>query len=263
MLGLPSKIKYVDVGAANGLVSEQWLPFKEYIDLVMFEPDERSYKKLKEDGGLVFNSALGERPERRELYLTRKPEVSSLYKPNRSYLDCFPNSARWDILKTVTIELKPLDEFKEQMGSVDFLKLDIQGAELDVLRGSKEVLNEALGLEVEVEFLELYKGQPLFGEVCEYLQGYGIQFYDFVTLYRYGRKELNRKGQCAFADALFLRTPEDVVSQYASGTWKEERLMKYLVIAAVYMKYDLIEVVRDLLPENEDVVKYSKQLLEG
>jgi FkbM family methyltransferase len=261
-LDLDSKIKFIDVGAANGLVCEHWFPFKECIDLVMFEPDKRSYKELKEAGALVFNTALGEKSEMRELYLARKPEVSSIYKPNRSFLDLFPNSERWDTLDVVPVELKSLNELEGEIGQVDFIKLDVQGAELDILRGSNCVLNDVLALEVEVEFLELYKGQPLFGDVCEYLSDHGIQFFDFVTLYRYGRKELNRKGQCVFADALFMRAPEDVVTRYTTGVWEIGKLKKYLLIAAVYKKHDLIEVVRDVLSEKKAVVEFCCDLLE-
>ena len=57
------------------------------------------------------------------------------------------------------------------------LKLDVEGAELDVLRGGEGVLAEALVLEVEVELNPLFAGQPLFADVDAHLRerGWALQ----------------------------------------------------------------------------------------
>ena len=64
----------------------------------------------------------------------------------------------------------------------------------------------------------------------------GFQFFDFVTEYRYGRKELNRRGQLVFDDALFLRTPEDVLENLSI---KSE---VYEIIVDIYGKTDLLKI---------------------
>lgn len=106
-------------------------------------------------------------------------------------------------------------------------------------------LETTLGVESEVEFLELYENQPLFGDVCKFMNDNGFEFYDFVVEYRYGRKELNRKGQLAFADALFLRTPEWVCENYLNKVIDEYKVWNYIKICTVYNKLDLIEVVKN------------------
>lgn len=95
----------------------------------------------------------------------------------------------------------------------------------------------------------------MFGDVCQYLSNEGFEFYDFITEYRYGRKELNRKGQLAFADALFLRTPEYVHKFLPSAA------TKYLYVCAAYNKYDLIEVSKDLFNESEVIISVADSLL--
>ena len=65
------------------------------------------------------------------------------------------------------IETTRLDDIKE-LEAPDILKLDIQGAELDVLRHGVKTLESAVIIESEVEFLELYKGQPIFGDMQVY-----------------------------------------------------------------------------------------------
>jgi FkbM family methyltransferase len=253
-----SKIRLIDIGAANTRFSDGWNEFKDNIELILFEPDSRSYKELAKKA-TVYTCALGAADELRQLHLTRKPEVSSFFQPNRRYVDLFPNKDRWDILDKANVRTKALDSLHKDIGDIDFIKIDVQGAELEVLEGGKKTLLTALGLELEVEFLEIYKGQPLFGDVCRFVSDQGFEFYDFVTEYRYGRKNLNRKGQLAFADALFLRTPEYLKDN--PKIFNSKKIMKYLEIAYIYKKIDLIEVILDYFSNNKEVFDYAKELI--
>ena len=65
------------------------------------------------------------------------------------------------------------------MGPIDFLKVDIQGAELDVFKGSRETLKEILMIVSEVEFIEQYIDQPLFGDVSSFLKDFDFMFHNF------------------------------------------------------------------------------------
>jgi len=137
----------------------------------------------------------------------------------------------------VEIDMISLDSLNVDL---DFIKLDTQGYELQILKGAEHSLKNILGIELEVSFIEIYKNQPLFGEISSFLYQHGYEFYDFITEYRYGRMELNRKGQLAFADALFLKTPE-TVSKMTS-----EKITNYKIISEVYGKNDLIKVLENL-----------------
>ncbi len=75
----------------------------------------------------------------------------------------------------------------------------------------------------------------------------GFEFYDFVVQYRYGRLNLDRTGQLAFADALFLRTPEWVVKNFKSKKIGKRKVKSYINICNVYGKSDLVKVVNELL----------------
>jgi len=71
-------------------------------------------------------------------------------------------------------------------GDLDFIKLDTQGSELDILKGSDKILRSPLiGLEIEMEFISLYKDQPLFGDVVNFLGSKNFQFIDFIHLQRW------------------------------------------------------------------------------
>ena len=221
-------IKILEAGAANYSQDKRW----DDAETILFEPDKRSFCELKEQGYEVYNTALGSKSEVKTLNLTRKPELSSFFVPNMRLLARYPQKERWDIISSVDVQVQKIDDFQLD---VDFIKLDTQGSELDILIGAPNTLKNALGLEVEVSFFEIYQGQPLFGDICRYLAGFGFEFFDFTTEYRYGRQALNRRGQLSFADALFLKPPEAVT---------EDKIEKYMTIAKAYGKEDLAPMLK-------------------
>jgi FkbM family methyltransferase len=66
----------------------------------------------------------------------------------------------------------------------DFLKLDVQGYELEVLKGAKKCLENCEVCLLEVTFLDLHPGDPLFLEVFNFMDEKGFQTYDISHLMR-------------------------------------------------------------------------------
>lgn len=66
----------------------------------------------------------------------------------------------------------------------DFLKLDVQGFELEVLKGGGKVLQAAEFCLLEVTLLDLGGGGPLIVEVINYMQQQGFQSYDISQFMR-------------------------------------------------------------------------------
>lgn len=225
------KIILADIGAANYSIDSRWLGLKHELDVILFEPDQRSCQELINQGFTTYPHALYKEAEKKTLYLTKKPQCSSFYKPNMSFLGNFPDAERWNITDEVELDVIALDSLNL---NIDFIKIDTQGSELDILKGAVETLKRVLGAELEVSFSEIYTSQPLFGEVCAFMKSQGFEFYEFPTEYRYGRKKLDRLGQLAFADALFLRTPENIIKT------NPEKIEKYNTIAKAYGKEDIL-----------------------
>jgi hypothetical protein len=135
------------------------------------------------------------------------------------------------------LQVKRVDS--QDFNDIDFMKLDIQGGELNALKGADGILDNVLGVEVEVEFSKLYIGQPLFGSIYDFLAERDFEFVDFVNLCRWERNSHLGLGQLVFGDALFIKSPEKILLDELS----EEKIRKYLAILYIYNRFDLIERV--------------------
>ncbi|MGH7243514.1 MAG: FkbM family methyltransferase [Phycisphaerales bacterium] len=147
----------------------------------------------------------------RTFHITNTGFTSSLYEPNMELLKAFNNLSELLVVeRTETVQTVRLDDVPE-IQDVHFLKLDVQGAELDVLRNSQRLLKSTMLIHCEVEFLELYKGQPLFGEIDAFLrsQGFMLHFLNSFSGRAYSPVTANNNinaavRQLLWSDAIFV-----------------------------------------------------------
>jgi FkbM family methyltransferase len=66
----------------------------------------------------------------------------------------------------------------------DFLKLDVQGYELEVLKGAEQLLATVEAVMMEVNLIAVYDGAPLADEVVAYMAAHGFRVYDVCTFFR-------------------------------------------------------------------------------
>lgn len=167
----------VDVGALpHGDAVYAPLMAQELCRVVGFEPAEGACDTLREEFGephIFLPHVIGDGSEG-TLKLTRSPLTSSLYEPNHALLQAFQQlPVLCEVVERVPVKTHRLDDVPEVEGA-SFLKLDVQGAELDVIMGATEILKSALVVQTEVEFLPLYEGQPLFAEIDQAMRERGF-----------------------------------------------------------------------------------------
>ncbi len=179
------------------------------------------------------------------LHLTRYPGCTSLYEPDAEVIDRFSSlstgpDGNFFVYKTRAVQTVRLDDL-DPPATPDFVKIDIQGSELDVLRHGLDALSHVLVIECEAEFLPIYKNQPLFGDVQVFLREQGFTFHKMVDVAARTLAPLWHDGnpfsgasQMLWCDAIFVRSFTDL------SAWSDEALLKAaLILHEVYFSYDL------------------------
>jgi FkbM family methyltransferase len=253
----------VDVGASGG-INPKWKKLGVPVKAILFEPDPREYKNLKltsSDDLIVLNSALTDKPGKIKLNLCKKQMVSSVYTPNFEFLNLFSESQRFEIVKKIEINADTLSNQlkKSDIKEVDFIKIDVQGYELSVLKGGGKYIESSIGLEIEVEFGHMYKNQPLFGDIDSFMTKKGFILFD-LRRYFWKRKDSNsagiQKGQLVFGDALYFKTPEAILN---IPNITEEKVTRAICI---YLTYGYIDLSQVLLDKSSSIGLLSKTTIQ-
>ena len=154
--------------------------------VIGFEPleEERASRPRRPDGFEVLPHLLGD-GRRRRFHETHWGPTSSLYEPDLERLAPFEDLA--EQCRVAAVREVPTTTLDDALAgaTADYLKIDVQGAELDVLRGAEATLADTLALHVEVEFAPLYRAQPLFDAVFRFLVDRGFELFDLTHLQRY------------------------------------------------------------------------------
>ena len=171
-----------DVGANRGLTTRTYRQLFPAAAIYCFEPFAASFAILAErykGCRLVqpFQLAVSDAVGKSSFYYTNESVMNSL----------LPLSPRADLLTTSTesgtidVQTTTLDAFccEHNVTRIDILKLDVQGGELQVLRGATGILEDQLVrmIYTEVNFNEVYVGQAFFHDVSSFLHGYGYSLY--------------------------------------------------------------------------------------
>lgn len=185
-------------------------------NVVGFEPQPEECRKLNasaKPGCRFLPYFIGDGTER-EFRLTNTGMTSSLLEPDHALLQHFYQlDELTQVIGRERVQTKRLDDIPE-ITQIDYLKMDIQGGELDALKGGGRLLSKALVIDVEVEFVPMYKGQPLFAEVDAELRSMGFLFHSFSNNAIAGRSfkplvhpwgEACRFSQLLWADAVYVR----------------------------------------------------------
>ncbi|MDP2127593.1 MAG: FkbM family methyltransferase [Pseudohongiella sp.] len=267
------EFSFFDVGARDG-IEQPWKTYEQLLSITAFEPDKEESEKLS-NYLRVIDKALAESECTRELRLLKSRGCSSLLAPNYDFLQCFPESERFGVEKTETQMCTSLDKLKEEgkIESIDFIKIDTQGTEKYILEGGAEALRQCVGIQVEVEFHQMYQGQPLFADVDQFIRtSLGLDLQDLKKAYWKYKTEAQAKtskGTLIFGDALYFRRP-DRVAEWLESLPEEIRFRKavnLVFMGYIYGYHDYcfklleIEVVRQLLYSHLDLL--TKAVLAG
>ncbi len=240
-------VQILDVGARGGL-QPRWRPFADVLDAVGFEPDPDEFKRLSAtaNGGRrrFLPYALGGAHQRLPFHVCESPGCSSLYPPNEEFAGKFSDAIRSMMsLKSVAeFDVVPLDEVaaREKLRP-DCLKVDVQGAELDVLRGGTSVLKDLKLIELEVEFNHQYKGQALFSDIDLFLRKHGYSLLGLRRSFWRHRESVDRGksaggGHLVHGDVLYYNAAQLEPAQPLTI----RDLVAWLLLLGAYRQSDFV-----------------------
>ena len=185
-----SNLTFFDIGACEGLSSVRYQTIFPKSSIYAFEPVPKNFELVKSNQEKYnlknfhpFELGLSNKKGEATFYVSSgKPEnkdtpddnsvdfgnkSSSLYEPDKTK-EVHP----WLKFKeTITIKTDTLDSFctEKKVDEIDFIHMDVQGAELIVLEGGKKILANIKSIWLEVEKISLYKNQALKSDIEKFM----------------------------------------------------------------------------------------------
>ncbi len=186
----------VDIGASGGEWTRAFKGIFPSAKVLMVEAQEKMALRLQEvckdySGEVFYEVALLGATDDAQVVFAEAGFGSSIFEENSTY-------ARHHVQKSLT-RLDSLLSRHLDFQKIDFLKLDVQGYELEVLKGAAEVAQSAEFVLMEASLIPINKGCPLFSGVLEFMEKINFRLLDFCSQYR--RKD----GALWQTDLLFIK----------------------------------------------------------
>lgn len=238
LLDLKRQTQVVDIGASpiDGVP-----PYKGLLDAGLchvtgFEPQPEQLAQLNRSKGpheQYLPHVVGD-GEEHSLQLCRSAGFTSLLEPDPASLALFEfYQPLGQVLARERVQTRRLDDIDE-IETLDFLKIDIQGGELSVFQHGRNKLAQAVFIQTEVSFVTLYQNQAAWGEVDLELRAQGFMPHCFANIKRWPiapavidgdpAKPLN---QLLEADVVYIRDVRNM------GTLSDAQLRHMALIAHV------------------------------
>tara|TARA_Y100000385_G_scaffold63098_1_gene62083 strand:+ start:74 stop:1021 length:948 start_codon:yes stop_codon:yes gene_type:complete len=169
------KIVALDIGAQGGFNSDNFFPkkYNSFFEDVLIEPIEAEANKLKKNK-YVINKGIWSKQERKKLFiLDNRLGSSSMYQPNTRNFDLHnikkDNYKNYDITRTVEINCDTISNLLSELNLkyLDYLKIDTQGAELEILNGLGSY--KPLLIKIEAHVFSMYKDVPSWNKLLNLL----------------------------------------------------------------------------------------------
>jgi FkbM family methyltransferase len=177
--GLKIEIVY-DIGARLGWWTETVRPSLPGARFFLFEGNDMHTKALQETGERYFTAILSSEEKLVEFYATGGPGDSYFREASEHFVGVTPRTLRATTLDHI-VETHDLPD-------PDLIKADVQGAELDVLRGGTKALDKAKLVLLECPIVEYNEGAPNIHEYFRFMDERGFTPIDFLgRTWRHGR----------------------------------------------------------------------------
>ncbi len=137
------------------------------------------------------------------IHVSERDDSSSLLPIGENQSKLFPHTGERGVQETQVLPLSEAMDVADLSAPV-LLKIDVQGFELEVLRGCCSMLGQFSWVYVECSFIELYEGQALAHEVIKYLSQHEFELSGIYNM------SYDKKGNAVQADFFFTNSNIDL-----------------------------------------------------
>ncbi len=250
------KIIALDAGAQGGFNSDQFfsLNYNSFFEDILVEPIKSEVAKL-EKKKFIINKGLWSKNERKKLYLLEnRLGSSSMYKPSEKKFDLHDIKNKEYINYKVTREIEiECDTITNQLTtlnikSLDYLKIDTQGAELEILKGLGKF--RPLLIKLEVHFFSMYENVPSWHDLINYLYDLNYILIDWKGIGSHSSRIP------AEADMIFIPNFDNESGQKIIKTRKEI----FMSLMLIFGQIKLLQVLMKRFDiKNEELEKLEDQ----
>lgn len=240
----------LDVGSRGG-VEADLLPIAAAVDAVGFEPEPEAFAAVAGKPGpwrsfRQLPHALAGTEGPRVLHVPEAPEGASLLCHDPDLGRLWGKEQYFTIQARHTVQTRTLDAVLAEAGLAGagpaYLKLDVEGAEMEILEGAPQTLAGLLAVKMEVAFIAFRSGQPLAAEILSFMRAKGFVLMDMMAPHHWrvqgtvthpqaARQIIPySRGQLVQGDYLFFRDP--------SAIDDPERRLQAAALAMAYGYFD-------------------------
>jgi len=216
--------------------------------IIGFEPNIEEYNKLDNQNSRkkFYSFAIGD-GTKKKLNICNSPGMSSFLEPDADYLKKFHRFEEWSkIIQTEIVETKRLDDLNENL---DFIKIDVQGYEYEIIKNGENKINEAKVIQIETSTIPLYKNEKTFSTITYQLEKLGFFLHMFKNIDTrsfkpmiFGNNDRIGLNHILQLDCVFIKK-FDLLDKYS-----DEMLKKLILILFYSFKsYDIVDYLIRLL----------------
>lgn len=170
----------IDVGAYNGTPYLSQARKNPNLVVYAFEPNHQMVNTIRRTAPTnyhIYPMVISETNGIVEMHQNICPQTNSILPFDNGKVKLWAQGSKLKSINTLNVESIRLDTFmeREKINEVDFLKIDAQGADLQVLRSCGDKLFMVKKVQVEICDIQIYQGGNMLNETVEYLNNYGFK----------------------------------------------------------------------------------------